>query len=262
MKTFALSSGSCGNSFFFESKRGERILVDLGLSFKKIEEYLNEKKVDVNSIKAVFITHEHRDHSYAINTMLKKTNVRIFLSRGTFENLDVEIDEEFLDRVEFIDGYSVTQLEEFKVFSMEKFHDAVEPLSFIIEENGYKAAVFTDIGEITPDIKYNLKDIEIIYIEANYCQEMANENKNGLSINYLGRVCSGKGHLSVQECGEILSQIVSDEQIVVLSHISSNINTYQRAYSVVKKALEKVEVNPKILMSFQNEPTKLIELDK
>jgi phosphoribosyl 1,2-cyclic phosphodiesterase len=251
MRSFALASGSSGNCFYIESLKGVKILVDLGLSFRKIKEILDSRGIDVNSIDYVFITHEHADHCTGLKKFCESVDVKVFLSKGTYDSVcDV------IKNYEILKEYQVVELDDLRVFGVSKSHDSNEAFSYLFE-NGKKLAIFTDIGFVSDKIIHILKDVDILYFEASYCDEIVKQRD--LRYNYVNRLLSDRGHLSVNDAGEVLSKICRDEQIVVLSHISKNANTYENAYLKVKKCLSNKGLFPQINISFQDEPTSWIE---
>lgn len=252
MKSFALSSGSCGNSFYVENDSGEQFLVDAGLSYSKTKTILAEHGIEITNLSGIFITHEHADHCQGLPTFLKKLKCPIYLSKGTKEMLELEDDK--FHEVKHHDLLTFTGT---KVFVLEKSHDAREAVSYVFESAGKKLGIFTDLGYVSDEIKHVLKTLDVVYFEANYSEEMAKESN--LNINYLNRLMSDKGHLSIKQTCEALVETSSDSQTIVLCHISENSNTYTHTYSTVKKTLENNGLNPRILVSFQETPSPFLE---
>ena len=91
LKCCSLYSGSSGNSFFVQSGKAN-ILIDAGVSCKKIETALHEKfSLDLNSINAIFITHEHVDHTKGLNLILSKYNIPVYASNGTWQAIGEKV---------------------------------------------------------------------------------------------------------------------------------------------------------------------------
>lgn len=252
MRSFALSSGSSANCFYVESKTNDKFLVDLGLSYLKTCEILESRNIDINNLKAVFITHEHSDHVIGIKTFLKNLNCNFYMTKGTFEALNLKN-----DKIKIIKENQIINFDKFKVFVVSKPHDAKEPVSFVFEEQGYKLGIFTDLGHVTSQIIDILKNLDVIYLEANYCNEII--SYKDLNINYLNRLVSDTGHLAVKQSCEILKKIIRNEQKIILSHISENTNNYQNAYLKIKQFLNELGKFPEILVSFQAEPSEWVE---
>lgn len=252
MRTFALASGSSGNCFYIQSNSGKKFLVDLGLSFSRTKEILNEKYIDINDIDAVFITHEHSDHCCSLETSLKNMDCVFYMSEGTKEALDISN-----KKIKFIKNHDIINIDDMRIFAVSKPHDAKEALSFVFECDGRKVGYFTDLGYITNEIAHIIKSLDILFIETNYCEDYIKGKE--FNINYLNRLISDKGHLSVKQSSSVLSEVCGDEQVIVLSHISENTNTYENAYTKIKKAFENVSKFPQLIVSFQSEPSDWIE---
>ncbi|MDA3856135.1 MAG: MBL fold metallo-hydrolase [Candidatus Woesearchaeota archaeon] len=249
MRSFALASGSSGNCYYVETDK-VKILVDVGLSFKKIKEILDSRGVEVEDIDYIFITHEHSDHASGLPMFLKNVkNVKILLSQGTYDGLKLK-----LENYEIIKNHQIVTLEDLKTFVVEKPHDTIEAMSFVFENNGMKVGIFTDIGYIGDEIKHILKSLNVVYFEANYCQSVI-KNNSDLNYNYVNRLTSDEGHLGLDECCDVLKNVTFDSQKIILSHISTNTNFYENAYVKVKNSLKEVGLFPEIFVSFQGEAT-------
>ncbi len=253
MKTFALATGSSGNCFYIESNLGLKILVDLGLSFKRTKQILAQKGIDICDIDCVFITHEHGDHCQGLVNFLKNVDCKVYVSKGTYEALNFE-----WKNYEIIKNHSLIELGDVKVFVVSKPHDSKEAISFVFESEGKKIGIFTDLGYATDEIKHILKSLDIIYFEANYSKEIIAKQKSFFANNYIARSISDEGHLDLDECCNILGGVVNNNQKIILSHISENTNSYELTYNKVRDRLSKLNKFPQIFVSFQKEPTQWI----
>lgn len=261
MRTFALGTGSEGNCIFIESSLNKKILVDIGFSFKYIKKILMKNKIDIFQIDAIFLTHEHIDHSKSLNLFFKKTNSKVYMSLGTFKALNInDCLKDFLLRIVFVKDLEVLHLYDLKILPINKSHDCLEPLSFIFE-NKKKIGVFTDLGVVNSYMIQFFKTLDILYIECSYCDDFINSNKlyNSLNSNYLNRLISSKGHLSLADCSYVLDKIMFENQIIILSHISNNANSYENCYKKIKSLIDKKNLNVFLLVSFQNQQTKWLE---
>ena len=129
MKSFALASGSSGNSIYVENSEKECILLDCGIPVSKIEQLLLEKERSLENIKAIFISHEHYDHVSGLESLISKIpNLPIYLSKGTLSKLNLKC-----ENINLIKNHSVINLINLRILCISKPHDALEPLSFLIE---------------------------------------------------------------------------------------------------------------------------------
>jgi len=225
MRSFCLGSGSAGNSFYIESIKNEGVLVDFGFSFKRVREVLQSKEIDIFSLKGVFITHEHSDHCAGLEIFLKKVcDVKVYLTKGTFDGLSKSVREKFESRFEFVCEHDVLVVAGLRVLVLAKPHDVREPSSFVFESNSVKIGIFTDLGYVSREIKSVLKGLNVVYLEANYSNFILDNKKDEFHYGYVSRLSSGNGHLSLKECCSVLKEVYTKGMKVVLSHISRNTN--------------------------------------
>ena len=79
MKLKVLASGSKGNSTFIDLGK-QKILIDVGFSFKQIKEKLETINIDPHEITTVLITHDHNDHTYGLKVFLKKVKPTLYIT--------------------------------------------------------------------------------------------------------------------------------------------------------------------------------------
>ncbi len=252
MKSFVLSSGSSANCFYAESLNGVGVLIDCGLSFTKTVEFLVEKRIKLEEIRAVFITHEHSDHILGLKLLFKNLNCNFYLSKGTFDALKYD-DLVGNERVKFVKHHDIVKIDDLNIFVVDKPHDSAEAISFVLDDLDKKLGFFTDLGHVTSEIKYLMKTCDILFIETNYCNDILTKNRIDFYGNYVSRLISDLGHLSLQDAVEVLSEVVFDGQKIILSHISENTNSYVNSYEFVKKSLESLNKDVEIDVSFQGE---------
>ena len=258
MRVVALSTGSCGNSYIIEivNEQSEReyILLDCGLAYKTLVEYITFEGISIDMISYLIITHEHSDHIKSLTKLLKHhPTIELIVSKKTYDILSLE-------KVEYLNTFFISHAkkytsESFEVLGVDKTHDAVEPLSFIIQERVSKKSIafFTDLGEYTPLHCNLLKQCNIIFLECNYDEELLKNSH--MHSTYIQRLQSPYGHLSNSQAQECVSQFIEDNQTIVLSHISENVNTYTLAYDSIQKSVLQSQKDVKVLVSFQKKST-------
>lgn len=253
MRSFALCSGSSGNAFYVESSSGQSFLVDVGLSFAKAEEILAQRGIEIKNLTGIFITHEHSDHVSGLNSFLKKVKCPLYMSEGSRSALKLEN-----SKLQIVKHHSSLSFDDMKVFVVSKPHDALEALSFIFDD-GSRLGVFTDLGHVTDEIKHLMKTLDLMYLEANYCEDYVRGISHTFNSTYLNRLMSHKGHLGVHQSIEALLETAHDKQTVMLSHVSENTNSYENVFLKVKEALFSAGKFPHVMMSFQGEPSEWLE---
>ena len=149
MKICALASGSNGNAYYIEHQ-GEAILVDAGITRRQLLQRMKEKKLNINIVKAVFISHEHADHIRGFRVLCDMQQIPGYISRLTRENCRPEWLPQSL--VCFNSG-EVIKVGRFDIHCFAKNHDAADPCSFRIEADGISIGVMTDIGAACENVR-------------------------------------------------------------------------------------------------------------
>jgi len=233
--------------------------VDLGLPFAKVDETLSLRGIDYRDIDAVCITHEHADHVSGLKSFMKRTECPVYISKGTYLELSDFKAEDRSKRIKFVKHHDSFNFDDMKVFVLEKPHDSKESISFVFDDGLKKAGVFTDLGHVNNEIKHMLKNLDLIFFEANYCEKYVKDSDEKLSSVYLNRIMSDVGHLGLHQTIDALVDCAHDLQKIVLSHVSENTNSYENVYSQIREALNNVSKFPEIFVGFQGEPTEWIE---
>ncbi|NMA87072.1 MAG: MBL fold metallo-hydrolase [Tissierellia bacterium] len=258
IKFCALSSGSNGNCHYIESK-GTRLLIDAGFSGKRIEELLSSIHVKANTIDYILITHEHIDHIKGAGILSRRYNIPIIANKNTWLGMADKIGEIKDKNIKVIQTNEDFNLGDLGIYPFNIYHDAAEPIGYIIYYKKVKISIATDTGWVDNSIKNKIKGSNLYLIESNHDVEML---KNGSYPWFLKqRVLSEEGHLSNIDAGEILSEILlGNGEIVLLGHLSKENNTPSLAYETVKEAVGEVYENIELDLSLRDRPTKLYTL--
>lgn len=241
-KIVPLFSGSQGNSYYIGAS-GHGVLIDAGRSCKQITEALRANDIDINSIEALLITHEHSDHCSGVRVFAGKYNVPVYSSKGTANALikDGKVDGKVnLNVIE-----DTLELADVFVERINTSHDAAESCCYrVITGDGKSAVVATDLGFISDDIRSAVIKSDAAVIESNHDVNML---KNGFYPYVLKRrILSDIGHLSNEACSDELSNFVRNNTYrFMLGHLSRENNTPELAYSsaVCALKLEKMSEN-------------------
>lgn len=245
IKFCPLSSGSKGNCIFIKYN-DTRIIIDLGISCKRLSEKLSEIGESIDDIDAVFITHEHNDHISGCDVLHRKHRIPLYATERVWEHFvrqnKVKEVKEYDKNVVF--HQEPTYINDLIVVPFKVPHDARCTSGYMIYAggiNGYKITVATDIGHITDELVTSLKNTNLLLIESNHDVEML---KNGKYPNALKRRVIGRfGHLSNDECGDLLNTIYHDDlQYVYLGHLSEENNRPMIAYDTVSTILSNNDI--------------------
>lgn len=219
LKIASLNSGSNGNCYFI-SNGEDAILVDAGLSCKETEVRLMRLGLELKMINAIFISHEHSDHIKGLETISGKYRIPVYITDDTLRNSNLNLHPELTFHFFPHQSYGVGNL---KITAFPKFHDAIDPHSFIIEDQQMTIGVFTDIGSVCKETIRYFKQCHAVFLEANYDEDML---KNGNYPYYLKkRISDGKGHLSNAQAVELFTRYRSKKlSHLFLSHLSKENN--------------------------------------
>lgn len=229
-----LFSGSTGNSTYIGSQ-SSGILVDAGVSAKRIVYALKQKNIPISSIEGIFVTHEHFDHICGVKTLLKNNDIPLYASEKTLEELEKIIDFEPNQKLIAID--KIMQTENFSVIRFNTLHDCEGSSGYtFITEKGCKIAVCTDLGIVTPEVRENLLYSDLVMLESNHDISMLKSGPYPPLLKI--RVMGEKGHLSNPACAvELPPLFKSGTKRFVLAHLSRENNKPELALEMARNSL-------------------------
>ena len=241
MFTFcSLYSGSSGNCSLVQSN-DTKILIDAGVSAKKISESLENLNINPTDIDGILVTHEHQDHVKGLGTFSKKYNIPIFANKETWkamQNQREKIDENNIKFFNF-EKFNIGNLE-INPFSIP--HDAANPCGFNILDGKKKISIATDIGHITNDILENLAKSSFLLLESNYDSEVLKCSPYPYMLKQ--RISGPLGHLSNNTAGKTISYLAHlGLNNVMLGHLSKENNFPELAYKTVVEELIQNKIN-------------------
>ncbi len=233
-RIYPLFSSSKGNSSFIGNPDAG-ILIDAGVSFKRLSNALKVNSIDIKAIKGIFITHPHTDHVGGLKTLTNKTGIPVFGQRETLSEIiekgmiSANSDIYELDVPAAIAGMEV------KCFDTP--HDTTRSCGYHITfEDGRKCAVCTDLGHVTETVDKSISDCDLVLLEANYDPQMLQEGPYPYYLKE--RIMSDCGHLSNQCCGTQVRKLISNGTTrIILGHLSQENNTPEIAEKTVLESL-------------------------
>ena len=227
----SLYSGSSGNSLFVETKN-TKILIDAGVSSKKIENALQDIGVEPSNLDGILVTHEHTDHVQGLGTFSKKFNIPVFANQETLDAMPKQRDkiaQSNLKTFKVTDKFSIGDLE-IKPFSIP--HDAANPCGYNIFKDNKKISIATDIGHMTNNILKNLEESLFIMLESNYDPEVLRCSSYPFKLK--SRIAGPTGHLPNEMAGKTISYLLqSGLKNAMLGHLSKESNFPELAYQTV-----------------------------
>lgn len=237
LKCCSLYSGSSGNSFFIQSEN-TNILIDAGVSCKKIETALkNGFDLSLADIDAIFVTHEHVDHTKSLNLISSKYNLPVFASRGTWNALKEKTTKISNDNKRTFEIDKSFEFKDLRIFPFSTPHDAAEPCGFNIYKDNSKISIATDLGFIDDKLFNNLKESSFLMLESNYEPNILRLSSYPYRLKQ--RISSKNGHLSNNDASETISKLVNfGLKDVLLIHLSKENNVPEIAYETVLEKLK------------------------
>lgn len=240
MKLSSISSGSKGNCILVENE-GTTLLVDVGISKKKVEEGLSFFEQNPEDIDGILITHEHSDHIRGLGVFLRKYEIPVYATEKTIEYIlhDSGIGKVNSNLFFSIEKNKSFYLKNLRVSPLEISHDAVEPVCYRFDEDSTdnkSCAIATDLGEITDKLTNSLQELDGILVESNHDIRML--QMGPYPYNLKQRIWGNRGHLSNEACGKFINQIISRRlKKVVLGHLSQENNYPELAFQAVRNEI-------------------------
>ena len=233
----SFASGSAGNCYLIKSG-DSAILIDAGISTKRIHNAIEEIGLDREAIQGVFITHEHSDHVKGINVLTKKNpEWKIYASHGTGKCIREKVFCQ--DQLCCFDAGDTICVGDMEIRSFSISHDAADPVCYSIRCGDSKLTILTDTGIVTPEAKKELMESDIIVMEANHEVNMLKAGPYPYSLKR--RILGEQGHLSNETAGESLAEIMIEDgrfRKIFLAHLSSENNFPRLARQTVANILE------------------------
>lgn len=231
----SLYSGSSGNSLLVETENS-KILIDAGVSSKKIETALYNLEIDPSTIDGILITHEHSDHVQGLGTFAKKFDLPVFVNQKTLDAMPKQkekIDNKNIKKFKIEEKFEIKDLK-IKPFSIP--HDAANPCGFNIFKDNKKISIATDIGHMTNGILKNLEDSIFVLLESNYDPEVLKFSRYPYILKT--RIAGPTGHLPNETAGKTISHLLnSGLQQALLGHLSKESNFPELAYKTVMEEI-------------------------
>jgi len=230
----AIASGSSGNCICVGDDN-THVLIDAGISGKRIENGLHEFDLKANEMQGILVTHEHIDHIAGIGVMARRYGIPIFSTQGTIDAIKCsksvgKIDESLFQVITPGKRFSIGDLT-FKPISIS--HDAADPVAYKVSNENKTVAVITDLGNYNQAIVDELQGLDALLLEANHDIKMLQMGPYPYPLKQ--RILGDRGHLSNERSGQLLSDLLHDHfGTVMLGHLSKENNYEELAYEAVR----------------------------
>jgi phosphoribosyl 1,2-cyclic phosphodiesterase len=247
----SLNSGSNGNCYYVGNST-EAVLVDAGLSCRETEKRMKRAGLEIEKVKAIFVSHEHGDHITGIPALSKKYQLPVYITEATLKGSKIPVEEHLIQSFEADKPVTIGEL---AITPFIKSHDAADPHSFLIAGNGVKVGVFTDIGYSCKRLIHYFSQCQAAFLESNYCEEML---MTGNYPYHLKKRISGEdGHLSNTQALELFIKYRSPSlSHLILAHLSKNNNSHR----LVERLFNEKAGNTKITVASRYEETAVFSI--
>lgn len=258
----SLYSGSTGNCLLVQTDE-TKILIDAGVSQKKIVDALASFNVGLSDINAILVTHEHSDHVLNLGSISKKYNIPVYCNEKTLNAMPTQKEKISDENKKIFTSNKSFTVNNIEIYPFSIPHDAADPCGFNIFYDNKKISIATDIGHIDNNLFSNLKDSNFLLLEANYDPDILKYSKYPFQLKQ--RILSPIGHLSNESAGKTISELCSNNTLkkALLGHLSKENNFPELALKTVYDELESKNIykeNISIDIANRNYPSKLIEI--
>ena len=234
MELCSIASGSSGNCICVGTD-SSHVLVDAGISGKRIENGLNSIGLKTCEMEGILVTHEHMDHIAGLGVLARRYGLPIYGTKGT---LDAVASSGTVGKIDPELFHAIVPEEEFEIGDMlvhpiSVSHDAADPVAYILKKENKKIGVITDLGMYDESLIAKLQDMDVLLLEANHDVHMLQTGKYPYPLKQ--RILSDRGHLSNELSGQLLGRLLHDKfQAVLLGHLSQENNYEKLAYETVR----------------------------
>lgn len=236
------------------------LLVDAGLSCKRLTEKLAALGQPVDSLAGVCITHEHSDHINGIATMWKKHQVPLFANMGTSEAVRNSLKKSDA-RFTVFNNENPFRVGNLWVKAFQVQHDARDPVGFIISDGGSTVGVMSDSGIATHLMRHSLRRCHAIVVETNHDTQMLQDAERPWHLKQ--RISGRMGHLSNDQAAELIGEVAGPNlKTIFMSHLSDECNCPELAERVMREKLDTMgRSDIRLVMTWPDKATPCIKVD-
>lgn len=215
----SIASGSNGNCYYVGNHE-HAVLIDAGIPCRETERRMQRLGLKLSRINALFITHEHSDHTRGAEVISRKHRIPVYATKATFDHSGMNITPELMNECR---AHKPVRVGGLTIHPVPKLHDGRDPLSFTVTGSGYTVGIFTDIGEPCTNVTNSFKKCHAAFLESNYDEKLLEEGRYPYYLKR--RIRSTEGHLSnEQSLSLFLAHRSKHLACLVLSHLSHENN--------------------------------------
>ena len=237
LKICTLGSGSKGNAFALHSAEYGTLIVDAGFSARQMELKLQTAQINIDSINAVLLTHDHDDHSHGCRVFCNKYDIPLYCSFQTANYLNTK--NKLPDHVVQFEAGDRFEISGFNIAAFAVQHDAIDPVGFRIRCHDREIGIATDLGEVNALCRQRLKCCHALVLESNYDREMLYASDRTLHLKR--RIAGRMGHLDNLDAVNVLEDLLDENSsLLMLVHVSNDCNCYELVEQNAAGCLKKI----------------------
>ena len=238
LRFISLGSGSSGNCYYFYDDTCG-LMVDAGVGVRTIKKYFKDYGLSFSHISAIIVTHDHADHVKAVGSLSRDHFLPVYTTaevhHGIYRNYCIKTKVPMANQrvIQVGEAFSIG---DFSVTALPVPHDSTDSVGYVICYCDIRIALLTDVGHVTSDIEQAIRKADYLIVESNYDREMLLRGPYPERLKT--RIISPTGHLSNDECGEVLARCLSPRiKRVWLCHLSQENNRPDVAVDTVTRHL-------------------------
>ncbi len=223
-----LASGSSGNCTYIETPE-RKILVDCGLSGKKIQQLMAGIGRDLADVDSILVTHEHRDHVHGLGVLARKYDIDIYANEATWRAMPDAVGKIKVEQKHIFEMGEVMTLGDVDIQSFGVSHDAAAPQFYSFHYENKQFAMLTDTGYVSDRLRALLRNADAYLIESNHDLELLRMGRYPWSLKQ--RILGDEGHLSNDDGALAVAEMLGDKtKRIYLGHLSRDNNIKQLAH--------------------------------
>ena len=255
MQLCTFASSSRGNCALLRSG-GTAVLVDAGISCRRIRQRLSSLGLTPDDLSGILITHEHTDHIFGLPVFLKHHPMPLYATPGTGVAL-LRKNPGFRELLHTLPAGSDFTVGDLGIASFSTSHDAADSVGYRISDESRTAVIATDLGRVTSIVLDAVCGADLAVLEANHDEDWLRTGPYPLTLQ--NRILGDRGHLSNEAGAELaISLAAAGAETLLLAHLSPENNTPERAYQVVRHHLEQVHLHPRLSVLPRDDCSELI----
>lgn len=238
-----LYSSSSGNMFHIASSN-TNILIDVGVSYKAINEGLKSIGITIKDIDAILVTHEHSDHIKGLPLLCRKNDIPIYACVDTARYIKEDLNSKNIESNIIAIDYNVPiKINDIEICAFETSHDAIMPCGYILKDDTSSITFATDLGYVSPTVYENLSKSNYTILESNYDTAMLEFGRYPFQVKK--RIKGVTGHLSNDDCGQAIAKLANEGHTrFLIAHMSENNNNLDIAKQTVDSILTQNGIDP------------------